>query len=43
MSTFLSTSRFKWRDPKEFELKKHASNSSKGCVLEVDLEYSKAL
>ena len=39
LSKFLSTSRFKWIDPKEFDLNKHTSNSSKGCVLEVDLEY----
>ena len=43
MSKFLSTSRFKWNDPKEFDLNKYSSNSSKGCVLEVDLEYSKEL
>ena len=29
--------------PKEFDLSKHTSNSSKGCVLEVDLEYPKEL
>ena len=40
MSKFLPTSDFKWRDPKEFDLNKYNSNSSKGCVLEVDLEYS---
>ena len=43
MSKFLLTSGFKWIDPKEFELKKYTSNSSKGCVLEVDLEYPKEL
>ena len=43
MSTFLPTSGFKWIDPKEFELNKYTSNSSKGCVLEVDLEYPKEL
>ena len=41
MSKFLSTGRFKWIDPKEFDLNKYTSNSSKGCVLEVDLEYLK--
>ena len=30
-------------DPKEFHLNKYISNSSKGCVLEVDLEYPKEL
>ena len=29
----------KWIDPKEFDLNKYTGNSSKGCVLEVDLEY----
>ena len=43
MSKFLPTSGFKWIDPKEFDLNKYASNSSKGCVLEVDLEYPKEL
>ena len=43
MSRFLSTSRFKWIDPKEFDLIKYTSNSSKGCVLEVGLEYPKEL
>ena len=33
----------KWIDPKEFDLNKYTSNSSKGCVLEVDLEYPKEL
>ena len=41
MSKFLPTSGFKWIDPKVFELNKYTSNSSKGCVLEVDLEYPK--
>ena len=43
MSKFLPTSCFKWRDPKEFGLNKYTSNSSKGCVPEVDLEYPKEL
>ena len=34
---------FKWIDPKEFNLNKYTSNSWKGCVLEVDLEYPKVL
>ena len=43
MSKFLPTSRFKWLDPKKFVLNKYASNNSKGCVPEVDLEYLKEL
>ena len=43
MSKFLPTSGFKWIDPKEFDLNKYTSNSSKVCVLEVDLEYPKEL
>ena len=34
---------FKLVDHKEFDLNKYTSNSSKGCVLEVDLEYPKEL
>ena len=41
MPKFLSTSAFKWLDSAEFN--KYTSNSSKGCVLEVDLEYPKEL
>ena len=43
MSKFLPTKRVKWIDPKEFNLDKYAYNSSKGCVLEVYLEYLKEL
>ena len=43
ISKFLPTSSFKWIDPKEFEIHKYTSNSSKGCVIEVDLEYPKEL
>ena len=43
MSKFLPTSGFKWIDPKEFDLNKYISNSSKGCVLEVSLKYPKEL
>ena len=43
MSKFLPTSEFKWLDPKEFDLNKYTSASSKGWVLEVDLEYPKEL
>ena len=39
----LPTSSFKWIDPKEFDLNKYTSNSSKGCILGVDLEYPKEL
>ena len=41
MSRFLPTDGFKWIDPKEFDFSKYTSNSSKRCVLEVDLEYQK--
>ena len=43
MFKFLPTSGLKWIDPKQFELNKYTSNSSKGCVLEVHLELSKEL
>ena len=43
MYKFLPTSGFKWIDPKEFDWNKYSSNSSKGCGLEVDLEYPKEL
>ena len=43
MSRFLLTSGFKWIDLKGFGLNKYTSNSPKGCVLEVDLEYPKEL
>ena len=43
MSKLIPTSGFKWIHPKEFDLDKYTSNSSKGCVLEVDLEYPKEL
>ena len=39
MSKFLPTSGFKWIDPKGFDLNKYTNNSSKGCILKVDLEY----
>ena len=32
---------FKWGDPKEFDIFKYTCNSSKGCVLEDNLEYRK--
>ena len=40
---FCPTSRFKWIDPKEFDLNKYTSITSKGCVREVDFEYPKEL
>ena len=43
LSKFLPTSGFKWIDTKGFGMSKYTSNNSKGCVLEVDLEYSKDL
>ena len=43
MSNFFPTSRFKWIDPKEFDLNKQTNNSSKACVLEVDVGYPKKL
>ena len=43
MSKFLPTTGFKGIDSKEFDLNKYTSNSSGGCVLEVDLEYPKEL
>ena len=39
MSKSLPTSGSKWKDPKEFDLNKYTSNTSKGCVLEDNLEY----
>ena len=42
MSKFLLTSEFKWKHPKEHDIDKY-TNSSRGCVLEVDLEYPKEL
>ena len=41
--SYLPTSGLKWIDPKEFDLNKYTGNSSKGCFLEVDLEYLKEL
>ena len=42
-SKFLPTRGFKWIDPKEFDSNKYSNNSSKRCVLKVDLEYCKQL
>ena len=41
MPKFLLKSGFKWIDQKECDLSKYTSNSSKGCVLEVDLNILK--
>ena len=43
LSEFLPANGFKWIDLPEFDLNKYTSKSSKGCVLEVDLEYPKEL
>ena len=43
MSKFLPASGFKRINSKEFDLIKYTRNSSRGCVLEVDLEYPKEL
>ena len=43
MPKFPPKSEFKWIDPKEFDLNTNTSNSSKGFVFEVDLEYPKQL
>ena len=40
---FLPTRGFKWVHPKEFDLNKYTSNTSKECVLKVNLEYPKEL
>ena len=39
----LPTGGFKWINPKEFDLNNYTNNSSKGCVLEVDLKYPEEL
>ena len=39
MSKFLPAGRFKWIDPKEFDMNKYTCNNSKVCLLEVDLQY----
>ena len=43
MSKFLPTCGFTWTDPHEFDWNEYTSNSSKGCVLKVDLEYPREL
>ena len=37
------TDGLKQRDPKEFDLTKYSSDSSKSCVLQIDIEYPKEL
>ena len=43
ISKFPPTIWFKCIDPKEFDMNKYTGHSSKGCFLEVDLEYPKQL
>ena len=43
MSKFLPTSEFKWIDPESLYSNKYSNNSSRGCVLEIDLGYPKKL
>ena len=43
MSEFIPTGGSKWIDPRKFYLNKYTSNISKGCLLNVDLEYSMEL
>ena len=43
VSKFLPARGFKCIDPKKFDLDENTSDSSKGCVFEVGLEYSKEL
>ena len=37
MSELFPIGRLKWIDPKEFDLNKNTSSSSKGCVLEAEI------
>ena len=43
ITKFLPTGGFKWTDLKDFDSNKCNSNSSKGSILEADLEYPKEL
>ena len=43
MSKFPPTNGIKWIDPEEFDLNKYTNNSSRGYVLQVDLENPKEL
>ena len=40
---FLPTGGSKWINPEEFDSNKYSSNSSKSCVLKINLVYSKEL
>ena len=43
ISKVRTTNGFKWIDPKDFDSNKYSSNSSKGCVSEVDIECTEEL
>ena len=43
MFKFLPTGRFRWIDPKEFDMNNYNCNSTTGCVLQFVLEYPKEL
>ena len=43
MSKYFPKSEFKWIDPKNFDSYKYSSNSSEGCILEVNLGYPEKL
>ena len=43
MSKFVPIDGFQWTDLKAFDSNKYSSNSIKGCVWEVGLEYTKEL
>ena len=43
MSKFFPKKGFEWINPKMLDFNRYNSNSSEGCVLEVDLEYPKEL
>ena len=43
MCNVFPTSKITWKDPQKFDISKYGSNSSKGCILELNLEYPKEL
>ena len=43
MSQSLPTGGFKWKDPKDVQLSNYTTDTEKGLLLEVDLEYPKEL
>ena len=43
MSQYLAYGRFKWLNQNENDVNSIKENSSNGCILEVDLEYSDEL